>query len=166
MRTVFVAVTACLVLAGTMGGAIAGSEGLVMEPAYYQGQEVGLLVPSGNSENPNQVIGGGGCFSLGPDMSKTGRAKAATLYALFVPGATQYGCPDGSRTHDHVIGVAPGDPGYSAAWHVIVATPGPNFDVSDMPYTSVDEVLTGVTAGELVLSDTGFEFRAPVVGVS
>ena len=152
----------CLVALGSSAAASPGE--LVVEPAYYEGQEVGLLVPSGSSHNPNQVIGGGGCFPLGPDMSGTGRTKAATLYALFVPGATQYGCPDGSRTHDHVIAAAPGDPGYSAAWRVIVAAPGPNFDVEKMPYTSEAQVLAGVAAQELVLNDTGFSFRAPVVG--
>ena len=157
------AIAMCVVMA--VGGAAAASAGrLVVEPTYYEGQEVGLLVPSGSSHNPNQVIGGGGCFPLGPDMSGTGRTKTAALYALFVPGATQYGCPDGSRTHDHVIGVAPGDPGYSAAWRVIVTTPGPNFDATKMPYTSEAEVLAGVAEGELVLTDSGFSFRAPVTG--
>lgn len=137
----------------------ASSTGPLIEPAYYNGDEVGLLVPSGSSNNPSQVVSA--CFHLGPQH--TSSEATNTLYALFVPGATQFSCPDGSRLHDHVITAAPGDPGYTGAWTVVRVTPGPNFDVGKMPYTSEAEVLTGVAAGELVLTETGFSFRAPVV---
>ena len=137
----------------------ASSKDVLIEPAYYEGAEVGLLVPSGSSANPHQVMSG--CFRLGP--AHQGQEATAALYALFVPGATQFSCPDGSRVHDHVITAAPGDPGYTGAWTVVLVTPGPNFDIGDMPYTSEAEVLAGVAAGELVLTDTGFSFRAPLV---
>jgi hypothetical protein len=153
-------------MAAAVAGAAAGwGGGPLLEPSYYEGKEVGLLVPSGSSHNPNQVVGGGGCFPLGPDMAATGREKAAQLYALFVPGATQYGfqCANPALRHDHVIGVAPGDPGYSGAWRVWRVTPGPHFDMADMPYRTAAEVQAGIAAGELVASDTGFSFRAPVV---
>jgi hypothetical protein len=167
MRTAIALVLAtAAVVAAVAGATAAGSGGgPLLEPTYYESEEVGLLVPSGSSHNPNQVLGGGGCFPLGPDMGATGREKAALLYALFVPGATQYGfqCANPALRHDHVIGVAPGDPGYSAAWRVSRVTPGPNFDVADMPYTTAAEVRAGIEAGELVASDTGFSFRAPVV---
>lgn len=136
----------------------ASSRGPLIEPAYYDGEEVGLVVPSGSSNNPHQVISG--CFRLGP--AHTSREATSILYALFVPGATQFACPDGSRLHDHVITAAPGDRGYTGAWTVVRVTPGPNFDIAKMPYTDEAEVLAGVAAGELVLSETGFSFRAPV----
>lgn len=167
-RTTVWAIAACLVFVVAPVPA-AGGPGLVIEPAYYEGREVGLLVPSGSSQNPHQVIGGNGCFPLGPELSGTGREKTATLYALFVPGATQYGdgCPDGvSRVHDHVITAAPGHPEYSAAWTVIVVRPGPAFSLIDMPYTREAEILAGIATGKLVATPTGFSFRAPVVGVS
>ena len=137
----------------------ASSEGPLIEPAYYNGDELGLLVPSGSSNSPNQVASA--CFHLGPQHR--GSEATNTLYALFVPGATQFACPDGSRLHDHVITAAPGDPGYTGAWTVVRVDPGPNFDIANMPYTSEAEVLAGVAAGELVLTETGFSFRAPVV---
>jgi hypothetical protein len=149
-----------LVLVGLIAwtGTAANSEGPLIEPAYYNGDDVGLLVPSGSSNNPHQVISG--CFRLGPQHRS--REATSTLYALFVPGATQFSCPDGSGLHDHVITTAPGDRGYTGAWTVVRVTPGPNFDIGNMPYTSEAEVLAGVAAGELFLTQTGFSFRAPV----
>jgi hypothetical protein len=137
----------------------ASSEGPLIEPAYYDGDEVGLLVPSGSSNNSNQVVSA--CFYLGPRHRSS--EPTSTLYALFVPGATQFSCQDGSRLHDHVIAAAPGDPGYTGAWTVVRVTPGPNFDIRNMPYTTEAEVLAGVDNDELVLENTGFSFRAPVV---
>ena len=149
-----------LSMAGLMIAAtVASSKEVLIEPAYYNGEEVGLLVPSGSSENPSQVVSG--CFHLGP--AHRSNDATATLYALFVPGATQFSCPDGSRLHDHVITAAPGDPDYTGAWTVVHVAPGPNFDADGMPYTSEAEVLAGVAAGELVPTDTGFSFRAPLV---
>ena len=140
-------------------GAAASSEGPLIEPSYYNGDEVGLLVPSGSSNNRNQVVSA--CFYLGPQH--VSNEATSTLYALFVPGATQFSCADGSRLHDHVITSAPGDPGYTGAWTVVRITPGPNFDAGDMPYTSAAQVRAGISAGELAAEDTGFSFRAPVV---
>ena len=88
----------------------------------------------------------------------------ARLYNMFVPGATHGGsCADGSFQHDHVLSTAPGDPNYTAAWHVIRVTLGPNFNIAKMPYTSENDVLLGAAAGELVLADTGASVRASVV---
>jgi hypothetical protein len=155
---------ALLILIGLTAwtGTAASSKGPLIEPAYYDGDEVGLLVPSGSSNNPNQIVSA--CFYLGPRHRSN--EATSTLYALFVPGATQFSCQDGSRLHDHVIATAPGDPGYSGAWTVVRVTPGPNFDESDMPYKTETQVLAGVAAGELVLAETGFTFRAPVVPAS
>ena len=87
----------------------------------------------------------------------------AKLYNMFVPGATQGSCADGSLQHNHVISTAPGDSDYTGAWHVIRVTPGSNFNIAKMPYTSENEVLLGAAAGELVLTDTGASVRASVV---
>ena len=43
----------------------------------------------------------------------------------------------------------------------MLALPGPAFDISNMPYTSVAEVEQAVTAGELVLAETAITFVAP-----
>jgi hypothetical protein len=51
---------------------------------------------------------------------------------------------------------------YTGAWTVVRVTPGPNFNIANMPYTTEADVLAGVAAGELVPTDTGFSFRAPV----
>jgi hypothetical protein len=149
-----------LILVGLIAwtGTAVSSEGPLIEPAYYDGHEVGLLVPSGSSDSPNQVVSG--CFHLGPQHRSS--EPTSKLYSLFVPGATQFSCPDGSRLHDHVITAAPGDPGYTGAWTVVRADPGPNFNIGKMPYTTEAEVLAGVAAGELILTNTGFSFRAPV----
>ena len=165
MRTTVAIGLAAMTVAVLAAVALSANGGPLLEPSYYEGSEVGLLVPSGSSHNPNQVVSGGGCFPLGPDMSSTGRDEAAVLYALFVPGATQYGfeCANPALRHDHVITAAPGDPGYNAAWRVWRVGPGPNFSVADMPYTTAAEVEAGIAAGKLVAVDTGFEFRAPVV---
>jgi hypothetical protein len=131
-----------------------------VEAAYYQGNEVTILIPSHLSQNPNQFTSG--CFSIGPMQSWP--MPTAKLYNMFVPGAIQGGsCPDGTFRHNHVLSTAPGDPNYTGAWHVIRVTPGPNFDVAKMPYTSENEVLLGAAAGELVLADTGASVRASVV---
>jgi hypothetical protein len=80
-----------------------------------------------------------------------------------VPGVTQHSCPDGTQAHDHVLSAVPGTPGYTGAWRLIIVIPGPNFDVNDMPYTSVAAVEAGVSAGKLMLQDPGIELLAPVV---
>ena len=132
----------------------------LFEAAYYQGDAVTLLFPSHTSENPNQFTSG--CFSSGPMANWP--QPTAKLYNMFVPGATQGGsCPDGSFRHNHVISTAPGDPNYTGAWHVIRVTPGPNFNIAKMPYTSENQVLLGAAAGELVLADTRVSVRASVV---
>jgi len=148
---------AVLALAAAVTSATAG--GPSVDPAYYQGHEVSLLIPSSASANENQFVSG--CFNLGPQQNWPD--PASTLYTLFVPGATGHSCPNGSFLHDHVVSSAPGDPGYTGAWRVVRVTPGPNFAVSKMPYTSEAAVLAGAAARELVLTDTGASIRASVV---
>ena len=81
---------AVLALAAAVTSATAG--GPSVDPAYYQGHEVSLLIPSSASANENQFVSG--CFNLGPQQNWPD--PASTLYTLFVPGATGHSCPNGS----------------------------------------------------------------------
>jgi hypothetical protein len=63
-----------------------------------------------------------------------------------------------------VLSTIPGQADYTGVWRIVLATPGTAFDPSKMPYTSVDAVLAGEAARELVLTDTGIDFVGPVVG--
>jgi hypothetical protein len=152
--------TALAVVAAVLAvGALPAAAGHGTEAAYYDGQVVHFQIPSAESANTNQQQIG--CYHAGP--SQGSRPAPARLYALFVPGVTQHSCPDGSQAHDHVLSAAPGTAGYSGAWSLIIVTPGPNFDVADMPYTSVAAIDSGVAAGKLVLTDSGLQLLAPVV---
>lgn len=151
-----------LLLSGGPANALAPPGTLEYEPSYYEGQTVVLQIPAATSANPTQAHFA--CFALGPDLSTANRdAPAPTLYVILAPGATQVACPDGTLRHDHVLSTVPGTSGYTGAWTIILAVPGPAFDVTDMPYTSVAEVEAGVTAEELTLVETGIVFVAPVV---
>lgn len=130
------------------------------DAAYYEGDEVVMVIPSHTSANPNQFESA--CFDLGPQANWP--RPTATMYTMFLPGATQAACADGSLRHNHVISTAPGDSDYTGAWRIIRVTRGPNFDIAKMPYTSEGEVLAGAAAGELVLTDTGASVRSLVVG--
>ena len=132
-------------------------------PAYYDGQVRQVMMgPAGNSQNPNQAPSP--CWGLGPDFSQTNRsAEVPLFYTLFVPGADQMMCPDGTRRHDMVLTAVPGDPGYNGAVQLVRCLAGPNFDIADMPYTSADEVQAGIAAGGLTCS-FGRVLAAPVVG--
>lgn len=152
-----------LLLSGGSAAALAPPGVLEYEPSYYKGQTVVIQIPSAKSANPNQAHFA--CFALGPDLSTANRsAQAPALYVVLAPGATQVACPDGTLRHDHVLSVVPGSTGYTGAWTIVLAVPGPAFDVSNMPYTSVAGVDAAVAAGQLVLVDTGITFIAPVVG--
>jgi hypothetical protein len=153
---------AALSLILATGGAMAGTR---VEDAWYNGQAVQFLQPAVFSADPNG--GTFACFGLGPDLSANHRsAPAPTLYVVLNDFATQDHC-DGDPTmlrHDHVLSTAPGHPGYSGSWTLILAVPGPNFDAGLMPYTSVSAVLAGVAAGQLVLQDPGVQILGPVTG--
>jgi hypothetical protein len=141
--------------------ALAGTR---IEDAYYNGQTVQFIQPAVFSADPNGATFA--CFGLGPDLTGTSRAAATpTLYVILNDFATQDHC-DGAPTalrHDHVLSTIPGQAGYTASWKLVLAVPGPSFDPSDMPFTSVAEVQAGVAAGELVLVDPGVTMIAPVV---
>jgi hypothetical protein len=162
MRKRITAALAVFATAATIGGAPA-SAGRSTEPAYYDGSLVHFQIPSSDSANGNQFTNL--CYNLGPDITQTPRRATAQLWVLFVPGATQHACPDGSWAHDHVLSAVPGSPDYTGAWTVNVVVAGPNFDMADMPYTSVAAVQAGIAAGKLtVLFPTAFELLAPVLG--
>lgn len=131
-------------------------------PAYYDGQVRQVMMgPSGNSNNPNQAPSP--CWGLGPDFSQTKRAADVPLfYTLFVPGADQMMCPNGTLMHDMVLTAMPGDTGYNAAVRLVRCVPGPNFAIADMPYTSGQQVQAGIAAGELSCTWRGI-LAAPVV---
>ena len=85
------------------------------------------------------------------------------FYTLFVPGATQMMCPDGTLVHDMVLTAVPGDPGYNGAVRLWRCGPGPNWATANtMPYTSAAEVEAGIAAGALSCSRRGI-LAAPVV---
>lgn len=132
-------------------------------PAFYEGtiRQV-LMSPASNSHNPNQARAG--CYQVGPDFSGTSRsADAPVMYTLFVPGATQMSCADGTRVHDMVLTAVPGDAGYNAAVLLTRCVAGPNFSPADMPYDSAGEVEAGIAAGKLICTPIRVAL-APVVG--
>jgi hypothetical protein len=133
-----------------------------LEPSYYNGEVYLLAIPSAKSSNPNQAVFA--CFNLGPDLTDQSTGPSGTLYVILAPGATQVACPDGSLRHDHVLSAIPGTAGYAPRWQIILVVPGPAFDLSIMPVTSVAAVQAAVNTGQLELLDTGIVFDAPVLG--
>lgn len=135
-----------------------------VEDAYYNGHTVQFIQPAVFSSDPNGAIFA--CFGLGPNLAATSRSAATPkLFVILNDFATQDHC-DGDATaarHDHVLTTVPGQAGYSGSWMLQLAVPGPNFDPSDMPFTSVAQVQAGVAAGQLVIVDPGVTMIAPVV---
>ncbi|MHB1131111.1 MAG: DUF7482 domain-containing protein [Chloroflexota bacterium] len=164
-RLVVAFALAALVLVVGSAAAFAGGPPptrVELEPSYYNGEVFLLAIPSAKSANPNQATFA--CFNLGPDMTNQSTGPAGTLYVVLVPGATQVACPDGTLRHDHVLSAVPGTDGYAPRWRIILATAGTEFDPAVMPLTSVTEVQAAVAAGQIVLTDTGIVFNAPVIG--
>ena len=152
--------------------AYAGSGGhLRIEKAWYDGSQVTFLQPSVFSANPN----GGtlACFGLGPDLTGISR-PTQPLYVVFDATATQDHCdgqPDAFR-HDHILPVAPGDPGYTGAWTLVLlveASPG-SIDLASHPFTDAAQVRAAIHTGALLdvtaaLAPNGpVDMIAPVVG--
>ncbi len=131
-------------------------------PAYYEDEVVYVMMgPSGN--NLNQV--NFGCWGLGPDISGASKPKGLPeFYALFVPGATQMYCPNGSNPHDMIVTAVPGDPGYNPKIQLTACGPDENFDESKMPYTSASAVEAGIVADELVCGPFGVLLSPVVLG--
>lgn len=163
-----VAAVAALVLVA--GPASAGSGGqLRIEPAWYAGHPVSFLQPSLFSSNPNDGVLA--CFGLGPDLAGISRPTSA-LYVILDPTATQDHCDGDSSAlrHDHVLSTAPGDPGYSGAWQLVLlveAVPT-SVDLATNPFTSASQVQDAISAGVLVdvtsvLAPNGVQMVAPVI---
>jgi hypothetical protein len=167
LLTALVAAFGALAL-GSPAQAASGGQ-LRIEPGWYAGHEVSFLQPSVFSSKPN-----GGtfvCFDLGPDLSGVDR-PTAPLYVILDDSATQDHC-DGQPTtlrHDHVLSVAPGDPGYTGAWtlELLAAGPGHTLDLANRPITSTAQVRAAIDSGLLVEVPTGAPVRmvAPVIGGS
>jgi hypothetical protein len=143
--------------------AAAGSGGtLRIEPAWYDGHQVTFLQPSLFSANPNGGVLG--CFGLGPDLAGINR-PTSPLYVIFDDTATQDHC-DGDPTafrHEHVLSVAPGDPGYTGAWTLVLlveTNPG-SIDLASHPFTTAQQVTAAIAAGTLLDVTSVFSPDAP-----
>lgn len=169
-----IAMTAVVILGAAIlvGTAAAGSGGnLRIEQGWYDGHQVSFLQPSLFSAKPNGGVLG--CFGLGPDLTGINR-PTSPLYVIFDQTATQDHC-DGDATafrHDHVLSVAPGDPGYTGAWTLVLlveATPG-SIDLATHPLTTAQQVTAAIAAGTLVdvtslfAPDEPPTMVAPVIG--
>jgi hypothetical protein len=159
------AIAAIAVLGASIasGMAVAGSGGsLRIEPGWYEGHQVAFLQPSVFSAKPNGGVLG--CFGLGPDLAGINR-PTSPLYVIFDPTATQDHC-DGDTTafrHDHVLSVAPGDPGYTGAWTLVLlvaANPG-SIDLTNHPFTTAEQVTAAIAAGTLIDVTSAFAPDAP-----
>ena len=160
-----IAIVAVVVLGAAIavGTAGAGSGGrLRIEPGWYDGHHVTFLQPSLFSAKPNGGVLG--CFGLGPDLAGINR-PTRPLYVIFDQTATQDHC-DGDPTafrHDHVLSVAPGDPGYTGAWTLVLlveASPG-SIDLATSPFTKAQQVTDAIAAGTLVDVTSVFSPDAP-----
>ena len=171
IAAVAVALLGAAIVAGTAGAGSGGS--LRIEPGWYAGHEVSFLQPSVFSAKPNGGVLG--CFGLGPDLAGIDR-PTSPLYVIFDPTATQDHC-DGDPTafrHDHVLSVAPGDPGYTGAWTLVLlveASPG-STDLATQPFTTAQQVKAAIAGGSLIdvtsvfAPDAPPTMVAPVIGRS
>ena len=171
LAAVMAAMAALALMAGT---ANAGSgEHRRIEKAWFNGHEITFLQPSVFSANPNGGVLA--CFGLGPDMTGITR-PTQPLYVIFDDSATEDHCDGqpGLLRHDHVLPVAPGNPGYTGAWALVLlveATPG-SIDLATHPFTTAAQVLDGIDTGQLIdvtstLAPGGpVKMIAPVIGGS
>jgi hypothetical protein len=168
LAVALVAATAMLFPALSASAASGGQ--LRIEPGWYNGHGVNFLQPSVFSSDPNG--GTFACFGLGPDLAAVTR-QTAPLYVILDDTATQDHC-DGQPTvlrHDHVLSVAPGDPGYTGAWTLVFlveATPG-SINLATAPFTSAAAVQAALANHQLVdvsagLSPSPVTMVGPVIG--
>lgn len=152
-RKLLLAIAASLVAAAALAATVAAGTGgqLRIERGWYAGHEVRFLQPSLFSSDAN----GGtlACFGLGPDLAGISR-PTQPLYVIFDATATEDHC-DGQPNvlrHDHILPVAPGDPGYTGAWRLVLlveASPG-SIDLATHPFTNAADVRAAIEAGTLV----------------
>lgn len=135
------------------------------EVTYYNGAVYRFQFPSSGSNNQNELLILDCNFRVGPDFtSHAHNESTTTLYALFLPGAAQHACPDGTNVHDHILSAVPGSPGYSTLWGLKAVVPGPSFVQSIMPITSEPALLNAEALGQVVIVDTGLLLKAVVIG--
>ena len=139
------------------------TQGSLLEPVYYDGRELIAVLAAAASSDPNQlhVL----CFNFGHDFNPTDQDQLADpVYIIFAPGAHQHSCPDGSVVHDHVVGVAPGDPGYTGFYRITPVFALENFNPGRMPITSVAAMQAAVDAGEMAITPPLFVIHSPILG--
>ena len=146
---------------------VAPTAGSLREPVYYEGRLLFAQLAAATSSDPNQLQFL--CYDFGHDFNPSDQnALASPVYVIIAPGATQHaGCPDGSApTHDHVVGVIPGDGGYTGFYRITAVVALPNFNPSRMPITSVAAMQAAVDAGEMLVLPPLFVIHAPIIGVN
>lgn len=172
LKRLAILVASLAVLVVPADAAFAGSSGqLRIEKAWYQGSEVTFLQPTLFSADPNGGVLA--CFGLGPDLAGIDR-PTEPLYVVFDDTATQDHCDGQSNAfrHDHILSVAPGEPGYTGAWTLVLlveSTPG-SIDLVTHPFTTATQVQNAIADGQLVdvtaaLAPNGpVNMVAPVIG--
>jgi hypothetical protein len=132
-----------------------------LEHAYFDGRVVTWQFPSGSSSDQNELVLG--CFRAGPDFNTHANGPRGRLYAVFLEGANQHSCPDGTDVHDHILSAIPGSPNYSTQWELLEVWPGPSFDPGIMPITSEAALLAAEKLGQVVIIDDEIVLHAVVV---
>lgn len=151
--------TFALLCATTLPAFAQDDGGAITEPAFYNGQEVEMIIPA-IGEDPENVQIVADCFRVGP-MVDDGTRIGGNVYVVAVPGATQEvtcstdGRDAGDLTHNHVFAVGPGDADYNGHFQINLVVPGPNYPGAESAdsYNSEETVLAGVEAGELMIDN-------------
>ena len=146
-----------------LGDVTGVTQGSLLEPVYYDGRELIAVLAAAASSDPSQlhVL----CFNFGHDFNPTDQDQLADpVYIIFAPGAHQHSCPDGSVVHDHVVGVAPGDPGYTGFYRITPVFALENFNPGRMPITSVAAMQAAVDVGEMTITPPLFVIHSPILG--
>jgi hypothetical protein len=134
------------------------------EVGYFNGLVYRWQFPSGGSNDQRELVLPD-CFRVGPDFTlHTDGGPVAVLYAIFLPGANQHSCPDGSDIHDHVLSAVPGTAGYATLWDLKEVWPGENFTPSIMPITSESALLQAEKLHQVMLIDDEILLKANVLG--
>lgn len=134
------------------------------EVGYYNGVVYRWQFPSGTSNDQRELFLPD-CFNAGPDFTQREvQAGVGSLYAIFLPSATQHMCPDGSDLHDHVLSAVPGQPGGEVFWDLKEVWPGPNYDPSLGTLTSEEAILSAASHDQVIIIDDQIVLHAVVLG--
>lgn len=135
----------------------AQGNGVLTEPAFYNGQLVHFLLPAAGSKSDNvQVVAD--CFRVGPRVPDNVPIRG-TVWVLIIDGSSHEttcstdGRDAGELTHNHVFSAAPGDPDYNGKFEIVVVDEGPNFPGAQFAdtYNSAAAVAAGIAADELTV---------------